>query len=85
MKSLFPGDDNGTLIVKMGKELFNGQMPDIMSNGYLVFKVKGKDDLILLLDPVTGIVRDVMTVVCGAYCYHNIIRSLTVGLNWLRI
>ncbi|BDZ71965.1 chitobiase/beta-hexosaminidase C-terminal domain-containing protein [Methanobacterium petrolearium] len=42
-------------------------------NGYTIKKLVGRDDLILLYDPETGIMRDINTVngFCGAYCFHD--------------
>lgn len=36
-------------------------------------KLMGRDDLVLLYDPETGILRDINTVndFCGAYCFHD--------------
>lgn len=61
--------------------ILNGEIPEMfMSNGYIVFKMKGKDDLILLLDPETGIVRDIMTSLCGVYCFHDQITDRSIQL-----
>jgi len=75
MKTLFP-DGNGTSIVMgIGKEIFNGQMPGIfLSNGYLVFK-SSVNDMFLIFDPTTGILRDVMYLngtVSGAGCFSDL-------------
>lgn len=42
-------------------------------NGYTFMKLMGRDDLILLYDPETGIVRDINTMnsFYGAYCFHD--------------
>ncbi|PKL66120.1 MAG: hypothetical protein CVV28_12420, partial [Methanobacteriales archaeon HGW-Methanobacteriales-1] len=60
---MFPNTPlNGSVIMGLGETLLNGTPLDIyMSNGYLVLKIKDKDDLILLVDPETGIVRDIAT------------------------
>ena len=75
MKTLFP-DGNGTSIVMgIGEEIFNGQMPGIfLSNGYLVFK-SSVNDMFLIFDPATGILRDVMYLngtVSGAGCFSDL-------------
>ncbi|BDZ71966.1 hypothetical protein GCM10025861_24830 [Methanobacterium petrolearium] len=51
-------------------------------NGYTVIKLVGRDDLILLYDPETGIIRDINTVngFCGAYCFHNQITDSSYDL-----
>ncbi|PKL66220.1 MAG: hypothetical protein CVV28_11995, partial [Methanobacteriales archaeon HGW-Methanobacteriales-1] len=52
----------GSVTMGIGERIFNGETPEMfMSNGYLVLKIKDKDDLILLVDPETGIVRDIAT------------------------
>ena len=75
MKTLFP-DGNGTSIVMgIGEEIFNGQMPGIfLSNGYLVFK-SSVNNMFLIFDPTTGILRDVMYLngtVSGAGCFSDL-------------
>ena len=64
-------DNIGSVTLGLGERILSGEIPELfMSNGYIIFKIEGKDDLILLLDPETGIVRDVSTI-CGAYCFHD--------------
>ncbi|MDG3547707.1 hypothetical protein [Methanobacterium formicicum] len=75
MKTLLP-DGNGTsIVIGIGKEIFNGQMPGIfLSNGYLVFK-SSVNDMFLIFDPTTGILRDVMYLngtFSGAGCFSDL-------------
>jgi parallel beta-helix repeat protein len=48
-------------------------------NGYTIMKLVGRDDLLLLYDPETGIMRDINTLngFCGAYCFHDHITDLS--------
>ena len=52
----------------------NGTAFDIFEqNGFTIIKAVGNDSLIMVYDPVTGIVRDINLVngYSGAYCYSN--------------
>ncbi|MCK9151842.1 right-handed parallel beta-helix repeat-containing protein [Methanobacterium alcaliphilum] len=51
-------------------------------DGYIFMKLVGRDDLILLYDPETGIMRDINTEngFCGAYCFHNSITEMANDL-----
>jgi len=73
------GNPNGTIgsvTMGIGEQILNGETPELFySNGYIIYKIKDQDDLILLLDPTTGIVRDVANGITGAYCYHNQITN----------
>ncbi|MDP3622374.1 MAG: hypothetical protein Q8R66_00430 [Methanobacteriaceae archaeon] len=73
-ESLFPGGNGTSITIGLGQEIFNGLMPDMfMSNGYLVMK-SGDNTLFLVLDPETGILRDVMimnSTISGSYCYFD--------------
>ncbi len=74
MKTLFP-DGNGTSIVMgLGKEIINGLMPSMFtSNGYLVM-ISTDNNLFLIFDPETGILRDIMllnSTVSGAGCFSD--------------
>jgi len=85
MASLFPNQDqNGTIIgpnplgsvtLGLGDMILNGEQVDIfMSNGYIVIKAVGSNGKILLIDPETGLVMDLLTgneTSCGSYCYKN--------------
>jgi len=69
----------GSVTLGIGERILNGETPELFySNGQIVYKIKDKDDLILLLDPTTGIVRDVANGICDAYCYHNQITELRI-------
>jgi hypothetical protein len=47
--------------------------------GYTVMKLVGLNNLIMLYDPETGIIRDINTVngFCGAYCFHDLQTELS--------
>ena len=57
------------------------------SNGYVVLKAENRTDLIYVIDPETGIVRDINTVggFCGAYCYYDLQTNLAETLGNLLI
>jgi parallel beta-helix repeat protein len=69
MKTLFPSVNStlddlselcSSITIGLGQKILNGEMVDIfISNGYLVMK-STENDLFLVFDPETGIVRDVM-------------------------
>jgi len=66
----------------LGERILNGEIPELYySNGYLVYKIQGKDDLFLLLDPATGIVTDCALGIHGMYCYHDLITDQTIQLG----
>lgn len=72
----------GSVTMGIGKSILNGEIPELFySNGYLVFKIQGKDDLILVLDPVTGVVRDFGNGICGMYCFHDQITDSSILLG----
>ena len=75
METLFPGGDGTSITIGLGKEIFNGQMPDIfMSNGNMVTKSEN-NTLFLVFDSETGILRDVMMLnntVSGAGCFSDL-------------
>jgi len=74
-------DDIGSVTMDIGERILQGETPELFySNGYIVFKIKDKDDLILLLDLKTGVVRDVSMTICGAYCFHNQITDRQIQL-----
>lgn len=76
-----PNGGIGSVTLGIGERILNGEVPELFySNGYIVYKIKGKDDLILILDSVTGIVRDVANGVCGVYCFHNQITDQQIQL-----
>lgn len=56
-------------------------------NGYTIMKLMDHDDLIMVIDPETGFIRDINTVngFCGAYCFHDQITesSHELGENFL--
>ena len=56
----------------LGERILNGETPELFtSNGYIIYKIIDKDDLILMIDPKTGIVIDVYNGISGSYCYHD--------------
>ena len=76
------GDSTGlSVTLGLGERILNGEIPELFySNGYLVYKIQGKDDLFLLLDPVTGIVTDCALGINGVYCYHDQITNTQIQL-----
>lgn len=74
MKTLFPGGNGTSIVMGLGMELFNGQMPGIfISNGYLIMR-STDNNLFLIFDPETGILRDIMllnSTVSGAGCFSD--------------
>lgn len=73
MKSLFPNGDIYSVTLDLCSNILNGTGTDIyMSNGYLVVKPLNSADEYILIDPSTGIVRDIFYgTYCGAYCFGN--------------
>jgi hypothetical protein len=68
----------------LGERILNGELPELfMSNGYLVYKIPEKDDLFLLLDPVTGIITDCALGINGVYYFHDQITNNQI--HWQRI
>ncbi|MEN4018957.1 MAG: hypothetical protein PQ975_08410, partial [Methanobacterium sp.] len=53
------------------------------SNGYVILKAVGRDDLIFVIDPETGVVRDMNTAngFCGSYCYYDLQTELALSLG----
>ena len=76
------GDSTGlSVTLGLGERILNGEIPELFySNGYLVYKIQGKDDLFLLLDPVTGIVTDCALGINGVYCFHDQITNNKISL-----
>nr|WP_319372966.1 right-handed parallel beta-helix repeat-containing protein [uncultured Methanobacterium sp.] len=65
---------NSVLIDLVYDYYFNNEsLEGFIQNGYLIIKTNGSNDNFLVIDPETGIVRDVNTVYnyCGAYCFHD--------------
>jgi hypothetical protein len=73
-ESLFPGGNSTSIVMGLGQMIFNGEMVDLfMSNGYFVMK-SADNSLFLVLDPETGILRDVMVLnssLSGSWCYSD--------------
>jgi hypothetical protein len=68
----------------MMSALLNGTALEAFeSNGYIVLKPENRTDLIYLIDPNTGIVRDINTLtnLYGAYCYYNLQTNLAETLG----
>jgi len=76
------GDSTGlSVTLGLGERILNGEIPELFySNGYLVYKIQGKSDIFLLLDPVTGIVTDCALGINGVYCYHDQITNNQIFL-----
>jgi parallel beta-helix repeat protein len=71
-----------SVTLRLGEHILNGETPELYySNGYLVYKIQGKDDIFLLLDPETGIVTDCALGIHGMYCYHDLITDQTIQLG----
>ncbi|MBW4258078.1 hypothetical protein [Methanobacterium sp. MZ-A1] len=79
------GDSTGlSVTMGLGERILNGELPELfMSNGYLVYKIPEKDDLFLLLDPVTGIITDCALGINGVYYFHDQITNNQI--HWQRI
>ena len=76
----------GSVMTDMMNAFMNGtSLEAFESNGYVVLKAENRTDLIYVIDPETGIVRDINTVggFCGAYCYYDLQTNLaeTLGTN----
>jgi hypothetical protein len=82
LSSIIQGSIGLSVTSFLGQLILCGGLPEtFMSNGYVVFKVKGIDDFVLMLDPKTGIVRDVMTSsIYGVYCFHDQLTTNTIQL-----
>ena len=81
--STFTGDI-GSVMVDMGNLFLNGTAFDIFEqNGFTIIKAVGNDSLLMVYDPVTGIVRDINLVngYSGAYCYSNYQTNLADDLG----
>ena len=81
--STFTGDISSVL-VGMGNLFLNGTAFDIFEqNGFTIIKAVGNDSLLMVFDPVTGIVRDINLVngYSGAYCYSNYQTNLAVDVG----
>jgi len=77
MQTLFPNGDGYTMTLDMGQKLLNGATINMyQSNGYIVITPVNGSSEFLLVDPETGIVRDICYWPCVAYCY------LTCKQNW---
>ncbi|OPX60896.1 MAG: hypothetical protein A4E25_00135 [Methanobacterium sp. PtaB.Bin024] len=87
MKSLFPNINTSTSItLGLGQLLLDGETLEIFqSNGYTVIKVLSNDTRFLVIDPETGIVRDIMISeygwINGAYCYYNLQTNMAIDLG----
>jgi len=74
-ESLFPGGNGTSIVMGLGQMILNGEQVDMFwSNGYLVMK-SAEDGLFLVLDPETGVVRDIMQnglqFFNSAYCFSD--------------
>ena len=71
-------DVMGSVMRDMFYALWLGRDLELFTqNRYIVMKLGGRDDLVLLYDPETGIMRDINTVngFYGAYCFHDQITN----------
>jgi len=75
METLFPGGGGRSITIGLAQMILNGEMVDVfISNGYQVM-MSSIEDLYLVLDLETGIVRDVMITyitMSGAYCFSDL-------------
>ncbi|MCK9150564.1 hypothetical protein [Methanobacterium alcaliphilum] len=75
METLFPGSNGSSITIDLGNNILNGEAVDMFwSNGYLVLK-SAENDKFLVMDPETGILRDVMLseieYFSGGYCFSD--------------
>ena len=73
----------GSVMTDMMNAFLNGtNLEAFESNGYIVLKAENRTDLIYVIDPETGIVRDINTLgdFCGAYCFYNLQTNLAETL-----
>jgi hypothetical protein len=71
-------DVMGSVIRDMFYGLWAGTDLELFTqNEFIVMKLAGRDDLVLLYEPETGIMRDINTVngFYGAYCFHDQITN----------
>ena len=74
----------GSVMTDMMKAFLNGtNLEAFESNGYIVLKEENRTDLLYVIDPETGIVRDINTKgnFCGAYCFYNLQTNLAETLG----
>ena len=75
METLFPGGGGRSITIGLAQMILNGEMVDVfISNGYQVM-MSSIEDLYLVLDLESGIVRDVMITympMSGAYCFSDL-------------
>ncbi len=79
-----PAGHVSSVMTDMVDAFMNGtSLEAFESNGYVVLKAVGRDDLIFVIDPETGIVRDMNTVngFCGSYCYYDLQTELAESLG----
>ncbi len=66
----------GSVTLGLGYMLLNGEPLEIFeSNGYIIIRAVGDNQRLLIIDPVTGIVRDGMTLnktISGNYCFSDL-------------
>jgi hypothetical protein len=83
MHALFPSGDGYTVTIDIGEKLLNGALINMyQSSGYIVITPVNGFCEFLLVDPETGIVRDICYgSYCGAYCYYNLQTELASDLG----
>ena len=77
---LFPSNSTsslmGSVTLGLGYMMLNGESLEIFeSNGYIIIRAVGDNQRLLIIDPVTGIVRDGMTLnetISGNYCFSDL-------------
>lgn len=78
----------GSVITDLSNAFMNGtSLEAFESNNFVILKATGRDDLIFVIDPETGIVRDMNTFnnFCGAYCYSLMQTALARNLGYALI
>ncbi|BDZ72111.1 right-handed parallel beta-helix repeat-containing protein [Methanobacterium petrolearium] len=70
----FGDDPRGSVTLGLGDILIDGEPLVIFENdGYTIIKRAGDNSMFLIIDPVTGIVRDCASPldICGNFCYND--------------
>ena len=84
METLFPGGGGRSITIGLGQMILDGEMVQIfMSDNYLVM-MSSIENLYLVVDLETGIVRDVMIsyiTMSGAYCFSDLQTEWGVDLG----
>ena len=75
----------GSVTLGLGYMLLNGEPLEIFeSSGYIIIRAVGDNQRLLIIDPVTGIVRDGMTLnetISGNYCFSDLQTEWTTDFT----